>query len=146
MIERQAIVDEARRWLGTKWKHQASLRGVGADCIGFVAGVAMAVGVAEATAWRDNPASHQYGRQPDALALLEACAIYLEPAPVEGAQLGDVLVMRFTIEPQHFALVSALDPTYIIHAYAQARRVVEHRLDSKWSARVVRAYRFRGVG
>ena len=36
----EAIIAEARSWLGTPWHHQASLKGVGCDCIGFVRGVA----------------------------------------------------------------------------------------------------------
>ena len=33
------IVATARRWLGTPYRHQASCRGVGADCLGLVRGV-----------------------------------------------------------------------------------------------------------
>ncbi len=34
------VIAEARTWLGTPWHHQASVKGVGCDCIGFVRGVA----------------------------------------------------------------------------------------------------------
>ena len=37
------IVAEARRWLGTPYRHQASLPGVGCDCLGLVRGVWRAV-------------------------------------------------------------------------------------------------------
>jgi hypothetical protein len=33
----------------------------------------------------------------------------------------------------------------LIHAYAQARKVVEHRLDGPWRDRVVQAYSLPGV-
>ena len=36
----QDVVAEARRWLGTPWRHQARLRGVGVDCGGLVVCVA----------------------------------------------------------------------------------------------------------
>jgi NlpC/P60 family putative phage cell wall peptidase len=37
------ILEEARSWIGTPYQHQASLKGVGCDCIGLVRGVWRAV-------------------------------------------------------------------------------------------------------
>jgi len=34
-----AVVAAARGWLGTPYRHQASVRGQGADCLGLVRGV-----------------------------------------------------------------------------------------------------------
>ena len=40
MAERRAaIVAAAHGWLGTPYRHQASVRGAGADCLGLVRGV-----------------------------------------------------------------------------------------------------------
>jgi hypothetical protein len=36
MVTREAIVAAARSWLGTPYHHQASLKGVGSDCIGVI--------------------------------------------------------------------------------------------------------------
>ena len=47
---RNRIVCEARRWIGTPYRHQASLKGVGCDCLGLVRGV-----------WRAG-----YGAEPEA--------------------------------------------------------------------------------
>src|SRR3954451_7338069 len=33
------IVAQAREWIGTPFRHQASLKGVGCDCLGLVRGV-----------------------------------------------------------------------------------------------------------
>ncbi|MEM1422329.1 MAG: peptidase P60, partial [Pseudomonadota bacterium] len=33
------IAYEASRWIGTPYRHQASLRGVGCDCLGLLRGV-----------------------------------------------------------------------------------------------------------
>src|SRR4051812_1881115 len=38
-LTRAAIVAEARAWIGTRYRHQASLKGVGCDCLGLVRGV-----------------------------------------------------------------------------------------------------------
>jgi NlpC/P60 family putative phage cell wall peptidase len=36
MIDRAAIVAEARTWIGTLYHHQASVKGIGCDCLGLV--------------------------------------------------------------------------------------------------------------
>ena len=36
---REQIVAAARGWVGTPYRHQASLKGIGADCLGLVRGV-----------------------------------------------------------------------------------------------------------
>lgn len=36
---RVRVVEIARRWIGTPYHHQASLKGVGCDCLGLVRGV-----------------------------------------------------------------------------------------------------------
>ena len=38
-MTRAAIVEAARGWIGTPYRHQASLKGVGADCLGLLRGV-----------------------------------------------------------------------------------------------------------
>lgn len=145
MIDRYSIAKEAREWIGTRWHHQASLKGVGTDCIGLVVGVAAACGIAEAASFRATPEYRNYGREPDPKMLLDGCDRWLMRISMWDVRLADILVFRFAKEPQHFALVSKENPQYIIHAYAQVRKVVENRLDDVWSSRVVRAYRFRGL-
>ncbi len=44
---RTRIVAEARAWIGTPYRHQASLQGVGCDCLGLVRGVWRALHGAE---------------------------------------------------------------------------------------------------
>jgi hypothetical protein len=42
-LTRPLIVAETRAWIGTPYRHQASLKGVGCDCLGLVRGVWRAV-------------------------------------------------------------------------------------------------------
>ncbi len=44
---RRAVVAEARTWIGTPYRHQASLKGVGCDCLGLVRGIFRALHGAE---------------------------------------------------------------------------------------------------
>ena len=43
MTRAEACVAEARRWIGTPYLHQASVRGAGCDCLGLLRGVWRAV-------------------------------------------------------------------------------------------------------
>ena len=38
-ITPKIVIAEARSWIGTPYRHQASLKGVGCDCLGLVRGV-----------------------------------------------------------------------------------------------------------
>ncbi len=135
---------EARRWIGTPWHHQASLRGVGSDCIGLISGVAKELGMPEAAAFETDPEIRGYGKDPVPHLLLAACARYLDPVDVRAARMGDIFLMRFK-EPRHFAMLTCRAPEQIIHAYAQMRKVTETGLDAVWRGRIVSAWRYRGV-
>jgi len=143
MTTRAAIIAEAREWIGTRWQHQAALKGVACDCIGLIAGTARNCGVREATAFLADIRFRSYGRQPEQEMLRLALAEYLDP--VSSPRAGDVAFMLVprSVVPQHFGILSA--PDYMIHAYAQARKVVEHRLDEAWRARIVSYHAFRGL-
>ena len=54
-MSRTRIIAEARAWIGTPYRHQASLQGVGCDCLGLVRGVWRALHGAEPEA---TPAVH----------------------------------------------------------------------------------------
>ena len=145
-VSRLAIIDEARRWMGTPFHHQASLRGVGCDCIGLIVGVVSALGLPEADDIKADPRFRGYGRLPDGESLRQGCADHADEIAPGDADVGDVLLFTFVKEPMHVAFVSARDPQYVIHAYQPVGRVVENIVDAKWQRRIVAAYRLRGVG
>lgn len=128
------ILAAARACLGTPFRHQGRLPGVGLDCIGLVVAVASALGlpVQDATG---------YGRSPaDGLleAALDAQLVRADPAP------GAIALIRFDGDPQHVGILGDYPAggLSLIHAYLPSRRVVEHRLDDAWQARIVRCYGF----
>lgn len=143
---REAIVIEARQWIGTPFAHQASLKGIGCDCIGLVSGVGRALGFKDAERFRDDTRFRGYARTPEPKMLAAAVAEYLDPVDFESTDPGDILLFRFKEEPQHFALlVERGFERYMIHCYMQARGVVENRIDEKWRGRIVGAYKYREV-
>lgn len=141
------VVREARSWVGTPWRHGQAAKGLGCDCIGLIGGVAHARGITDA--WINGASPYQgYGRQPDPRVLLQGCDEFLDPVLAVSWRLGDILVLRFAADPQHFAFVSRLNPDYMIHNWQRRRKigvVTENRINDWWRARVVRVYRFRGL-
>lgn len=139
----QAILESARSFLGTPFRHQGRVKGVGVDCAGLV------VQVAKETGYSDYDYSG-YGRQPDGRTLVTVMDANLQSIAIADIRPGDVLVMRFDREPQHLGIVTDYGDHYgiapgvlgLIHSYMDARKVVEHRLDDVWMRRVTHAYRF----
>lgn len=129
------IIEAARECLDTPFMHQGRLVGQALDCAGVAVHVFDRVGCEV-----DQPAA--YGRLPNN-AMLEYWADR-QPFLVRATdpQPGDILLMRFTGEPQHVAIYTGEN---LIHAYEAIGRVVEHRLDDKWRRRIVRVYRFKGL-
>lgn len=145
MVSGAQIVEEARTWIGLRYQHQASLKGVACDCIGLVRGVGRACGLVDPFLTGDAARYAGYEQSPNAGLLLEACEAFMERIPVVAACLGDILIFRFGREPQHFGILSGLDPRYVIHSYERVGRVTENRIDRVWESRIVGAYHLRGV-
>ena len=144
MSIRDDIIAEARQWLGVRWQHQASVKGVACDCIGLIRGVARGVGFSDPFTTGEAQRFAGYSRNPEPAALREACAMFLVPIKPKDALLGDILVFRFERDPMHFALLSVTDdPRYMLHAHARVHKVAENRIDSVWNARIVGAHRYK---
>ena len=139
MLTRADIVSAANHWLGTPYHHQASLRGVGCDCLGLVRGV-----------WRDL-----HGEEPEPVpaysplwaeslgeeSLAAAALRHLRPVPLDAVRPGDVLLFRWRahIPAKHCAILSA--PDRIIHAHDGAC-VAEVALTPWWRRHLSHAFSF----
>lgn len=148
MTARSEIVQAAREWVGTPFRHQGRLQGQGVDCIGLVAGVARSLALLPAAQIDAIEARHSgYGREPAKGMLERALDDVLVRVARADMQSGDVLLMRFVREPQHVAILDLEgEVPYIVHAYQGVQRCVHHRLDEAWARRIVRAYCFPEVG
>ena len=132
------IVMAARSWIGTPYRHQASLKGVGCDCLGLLRGV-----------WREV-----MGREPElpppyspdwaeagADTLVAAARRYLVEIDRRAIAPGDVLLFRWrdTLPAKHCAV--ATSPDRMIHAHDGAS-VVEVALCPWWRRHLAHAFRF----
>lgn len=143
MIARARILEEARGWLGTPYRHQASAKGAGCDCLGLIRGV-----------WRAL-----YGPEPEAApaytpdwaeregeeTLLHAARKYLVARALDEAEPGDVLLFRMNADApmKHAAILD--EDARILHAY-WGRAVVRSRLSPWWRVRLAAAFSFPDAG
>ena len=138
-VTRAQIVAEARSWLGTRWQHQGRVKGHGVDCAGLVIGVAHALGLSDAKVTG-------YGRRPDGFTLRALCDAHMPAVPLEAMRPGDVVLMRIVRDEQHLGILGEHGGVLtLIHAHAEKRKTVEHRLDELWRGRITAAYAFPGV-
>jgi NlpC/P60 family putative phage cell wall peptidase len=140
-ITRDAILAEARDWLGTPWRHRASEKHAGVDCLGLLRGVWRAVIGPEPEALPDySPAWDEPGRE---LLLLALGRHFVNVARAD-ARPGDLLVFRMApgAPAKHVAVLE--HGGRIIHAY-WARAAVESRLAPWWRDRLAAAFSFPGV-
>lgn len=147
MATRHEITTEARAWIGTRFEHQAALKGVSCDCIGLMRGVGIECGIFPrdylALPWVREFIG--YGRQPIDGQMMRACRLFMQQ--VEDLASARVVLMKFGAEPHHIGLIGdyPLGGFSVIHAYAPMRKVVEHRLDDIWRSRIVAIFEMPGV-
>jgi len=142
---RGRVVAAARAWLGTPYRHNASTRAVGADCLGLLRGVYRELYGAERTPqppaytpdWGETP--NAQGAFPELL--LEAAQRYLVEKDFNQAQNGDVVLFRmFALGPiKHCAILTS--PTHMIHAYSR-HAVCEVPISSAWRRHITHTFSF----
>ncbi|MEX2126978.1 MAG: NlpC/P60 family protein [Xanthobacteraceae bacterium] len=149
-LTRQRIVETARGWVGTPYRHQGSLKGAGADCLGLVRGV-----------WRDLygaepepivPYSPNWAEESRAETLRDAAGRHM-PSVGDGlagerllalVRPGDLILIRVRERgpAKHAAILSK--PGFIVHAYDR-HAVMESALPEAWRRKVAFAFVFPGI-
>ncbi len=139
VLLRGTIVCEARRWIGTPYQHQASLLGVGADCLGLVRGVWR--GLYGADPERPPAYSADWAEAARKETLIAAAERHLQRVAPEDRLPGDVLLFRFRrhLPAKHAAILVSSDA--IVHA-VQGSPAVEVSLSPWWRRRLAAAFRF----
>ncbi|RMD47083.1 MAG: peptidase [Alphaproteobacteria bacterium] len=139
----EAVVAEARRWLGTPYAHQASVRGAGCDCLGLVRGLWRALVGPEPEPV--PPYTPDWGEPAGEELLLAAAMRRLRPLGAGGdVRPGEILLFRIRAGRVAKHLGVASGPARFIHAHA-ARGVVESSLSRPWRQRIVGRFALPGV-
>ena len=135
----ERAISAARAWLSTPYHDQASLRGVGCDCLGLARGV-----------WREvvgpepfpiPPYSRDWGETGPCEVLAEgALRVMIEVAP-DDAPPGALLLFRMKAGAiaKHAGILTA--PDRFVHAYERLG-VIEEPLTQCWRRRIAFAFLF----
>jgi NlpC/P60 family putative phage cell wall peptidase len=157
------VLGIAESWIGTPYRHQGAVKGVGCDCLGLVRGI-----------WREL-----YGEEPEAVPayapdwaersgeerLLEAAGRHFSPvASFEESRPGDLVLFRFRLHlaAKHAGILARMAetgfaepdsrreeppdalqslPDAFIHAYEQSA-VTRSALVPGWRRKIAGIYRF----
>ncbi len=141
---RQRILRLARGWIGTPYRHGASCKGAGADCLGLVRGVYREFYGFEpeepppySPDWDDVPGPDGGHRE----LLYQAACRHLMQIPPETRAPGDVLLFRMTpAAPAKHAAILA-EPGRMIHALS-GRAVMLSFIGSWWRRRIAAVFAF----
>lgn len=133
-ITSTALIAEARKWLGTPYRHQA--RGPHAfDCVGLVIRVIEDLHLVPDTFVRN------YGRLPRPELIAQARALCTQ---IETPEPGCLVLIRWPREPlpAHAALCTGVN---LIHSDRHHGRVVEHGYRKHWITWTDSLWRIPGV-
>ena len=133
------VIATARGWLGTPYHDQASLKGVGCDCLGLARGV-----------WRElvgdepfpiPPYSRDWGETGSTEVLAEGARRMMIELPVADTVPGALILFRMRpgAIAKHVGILTA--PDRFIHAYERLG-VIEEPLTSAWRRRIAFAFLF----
>jgi NlpC/P60 family putative phage cell wall peptidase len=135
----EAVLSEAKTWLGTPYRHQGFRKGVGCDCLGLIRGI-----------WREV-----YGTEPELPGpytadwaetaghdkLLEAARRHCIERNIEQALAGDLLVFRWRAHhaAKHLGILMTKDT--FLHAY-EGHEVTVSALIPQWRRRIAGVFVF----
>ncbi|MDB5630590.1 MAG: putative phage cell wall peptidase NlpC/P60 [Tardiphaga sp.] len=142
LLTRAAVIAEARRWIGTPYRHQASVRGHGCDCLGLVRGVWRGCIGPEPEA--PPPYAPDWAEATGDETLAAAALRHMAAVAPDAISGGDVLLFRWRAGcvAKHIAI--ATDDGTMIHAHDGAS-VCEVALAPWWRRRLAFAFSFPGV-
>ena len=133
------VISVARSWLGTPYHDQASLRGVGCDCLGLARGV-----------WRElvgpepfpiPPYSRDWGETGPREVLADGARQMMPEVPVQLARSGALILFRMMPRAiaKHVGILTG--PDTFLHAYERLG-VIEEPLTPAWRRRIALAFLF----
>jgi len=136
----ERVVQAAHGWIGTPYRHQASTKGAGTDCLGLLRGVWRELYGAEP---EDVPAYTPDWSEPQGEERLWRAALrHLQVQ--QGRAAGDLLLFRMRAGgvAKHLGIAGRIgpEPTFI-HAYT-GHGVVESPLSRPWQRRIVARFAF----
>ena len=117
-LQRQSVLEEAKTWLGTPWRHMADKKGAGVDCAQFVRQVLLTVGIVDEIP-DGKPYPSQWALHHDEeriLSMVQRIAVEVqEPKP------ADIVLWQFGRCFSHCGFM--LDRERVIHSFVKTGEV-----------------------
>jgi NlpC/P60 family putative phage cell wall peptidase len=135
------VVRTARGWIGTPYVHQASVKGVGCDCLGLLRGVWRELRGTEPEPMPNY--SPDWAEATGAETLYMALARILRPVALQDIVPGDVALFRMRLRSpaKHCGVVAdRKGMRTLIHA-RQNKRVSEEPFSPLWRKKLAYAFR-----
>lgn len=137
----EAVIAEARAWIGTPLIHGAARRGAGCDCLGLLRGVRAALGLTGPDRLPPYPPGWALRGQGEALR--DGLSRHLPELPATAPlEPGQVLLFRLrdAAPAGHLGILTRTGAAPgFVHAYDR-HGVVESPLAAPWARRIVARY------
>lgn len=129
------LITEARRWLGTPFRHQGRSAG-GLDCVGLLIMIARGLSL-------PHHDVTGYTRRAEGMGFLDHFHAHLVEITPSDLRTGDVPVFVETAYPCHTGLMATQHGVpHLIHAHALRGRVIEEPFAGEWAEKLRFAFRF----
>lgn len=137
--QEKLVLETARSWIGTPYRHQASTKHIGCDCLGFVTGV-----------WRelggdvpklDATYSLDWAECARRDHLLEAANEYLVSSTPAALRPSDILIFKWSASSVSKHLAIYIGENKMLHAF-ERHAVCEVTLVPSWRRRISGVFRF----
>lgn len=142
-ISREKIVDVARSWIGTPYRHQARVKYKGVDCAMLVAGIALESGIIDKFDYNPIYTQDWHNHRNEEMLLATLDYFGCEEIDLEQAKPGDIVAFKFGRACAHMGVLVEQDK--IVHATFRAGKVVEVYLQGELKRTMSKAYRMPGV-
>lgn len=130
-MDRSAVIEHARSYIGTRWKHQGRTR-EGVDCVGLIVNSMIANGkpVDDFTGYTRRPSSDKFLTY-----FLDRGGVYTKKQNVAE---GDILIFSEKSYPCHVGFYSIKNGNpHLLHAHLPKRKVVEEPFAEIWHKKLV---------
>jgi len=142
-LREQKIIRVARSWIGTPYRHQASQKGQGCDCLGLLRGVWREV-IGEEPEMVPNYTADwsETGREER---LWAAAVRNLGVTAIDTGIGGQIVLFRMRTGhvAKHLGVLAGADAGFetVVHAYT-GRGVIETPLTDAWKRKIVAQFQF----
>ena len=140
------IVEKAKTWIGTPFKHQGRDKYIGADCAGLIIGVGEETGSMKLDDI-EKKILKRYRRFPAPSEVLNLLKRFFNQVEDGGQKIGDVaLIKSRDSRSGHLGIITQLEPfLIIIHANDNLGKIVEQGIPLRSASRVAGYFRYRGL-